>query len=82
MHRGGERQVPQFQWYIAKDGKQVGGEDMHKGGHRGGGRFSMEFTRREGEPGEQSIIVEDYDRGYMGQTKFEPECAGREYMPV
>ena len=42
----------------------------------------MEFTRRERELGEQRIIVEDYDRGYMGQTKFEPECAGREYMPV
>ena len=70
---GGGRQVPQFQCHIAKDGKQVGGEDRHCGGHRGGGRFNREFTRREGELGERGIIVEDNYKVYRGQGKFEPE---------
>ena len=73
MHMGGGRQVPQFQWLIAKDGKQVGVQDRHCGGPRGGGEFNMEFTRREGELGERRIIVEDYYRVYRGQGKFEPE---------
>ena len=28
------------------------------------------------------VEVPTENQGYMGQTKFEPEWAGREYMPV
>ena len=53
---GEGRHVSPFRWHIAKYGKQVGSKDRHCGGHRGGGRFNREFTRREGELGERGFI--------------------------
>ena len=81
MHMGGGRSVTEtimgegrhvspFRWHIAKYGKQVGSKDRHCGGHRRGGRFNREFTRREGELGERGFIVEDHYRVYRGQVKF------------